>query len=520
MSGWWRDAVMYEVYPRSYCDSDGDGVGDLPGLLSRLDHIARLGVDGIWITPFQTSPQVDNGYDVTDYTGVDPLFGTLHDLDAVIDRAHRLGLRVLADLVPNHCSDQHPLFRAALEAGPGSSERAMFHFRRGPDPQTPPNNWTSVFGGPAWSRADAGSETDADWYLHLFSPAQPDWNWEDPRVGALFEGVLRFWFDRGVDGLRIDVAHALFKAPGLPDAPEAESVVDGLRFNPLACDREPIHDVYRRWRAIAESYEPPRILVGEVNLAPERAARYARPDELNQAFAFAFAALGWDPHEWVRVGRELEQARRTHGAAPTWAIENHDIVRTVTRYGGGPAGARRARAALLALLALPGCAYLFQGQELGLPEVDVPVEARRDPMWSRGGVCRDGARVPLPWTADPAACHHFSTPGATPWLPQPADWGTYAVDAQTGPGSMLTFTREAIALRRRLLAEGVLTDHATQWQVTPTGGLICLRGPLAVIVAMSGPERVPGGEVLISSAELQGGSLPADGAAWVLLEGC
>ena len=272
----------------------------------------------------------------------------------------------------------------------------------------PPNNWQSVFGGRAWSRANPGSATDKDWYLHLFSPEQPDWNWRNPAVGDYFDGVLRFWFDKGVDGLRIDVAHALFKADGLPDSPSAGGVVDGLRSNPQVSDQEEVHEVYRRWRTLAEKYEPHRLLVGEVNLEPARAARYTRADEMQQAFAFAFVKLGWDPEAWAAVGNELEAARQLHGATPTWALENHDIVRSVTRFGGGEVGALRARAALVALLGLPGPAYLYQGQELGLPEVDVPLESRVDPMWARGGVCRDGARVPLPWTADAALSHGFS----------------------------------------------------------------------------------------------------------------
>ena len=281
------------------------------------------------------------------------------------------------------------------------------------------------------------SATDTDWYLHLFSAGQPDWNWRNPAVGDYFDGVLRFWFDKGVDGLRIDVAHALFKADGLPDSPSTGGVVDGLRSNPQVSDQEDVHEVYRRWRTLAEKYEPHRLLVGEVNLEPARAARYTRADEMQQAFAFAFVKLGWDPEAWAAVGNELEAARQLHGAAPTWALENHDIVRSVTRFGGGELGSVRARAALVALLGLPGAAYIYQGQELGLPEVDVPVEARVDPMWARGGVCRDGARVPLPWTEDAALNHGFSLgePAADPWLPIPAGWGTHADRAAgAGPG--------------------------------------------------------------------------------------
>ena len=342
---WWQSAVIYEVYPRSFADGDGDGVGDLAGLIARLPYIASLGVDGIWMTPFQPSPQVDQGYDVTDYCGVDPLFGTMEQFDSLLEQAHALGLRILLDVVPNHCSSEHPLFQAALAAGPGSPERDMFHFVEGSGADVPPNNWQSVFGGRAWSRANPDSATDTDWYLHLFSAGQPDWNWRNPAVGDYFDGVLRFWFDKGVDGLRIDVAHALFKADGLPDSPSTGGVVDGLRSNPQVSDQEDVHEVYRRWRTLAEKYEPHRLLVGEVNLEPARAARYTRADEMQQAFAFAFVKLGWDPEAWAAVGNELEAARQLHGAAPTWALENHDIVRSVTRFGGGELGSIRARAA-------------------------------------------------------------------------------------------------------------------------------------------------------------------------------
>ncbi|MCY1675699.1 alpha-amylase family glycosyl hydrolase [Pseudarthrobacter sp. SL88] len=298
---WWQSAVIYQVYPRSFADGNGDGVGDLPGLLGKLPYIAALGVDGIWLTPFQPSPQVDQGYDVSDYCGVDPLFGSMADFDALLDQAHALGLKVLLDVVPNHCSSEHPLFQQALAAGPGSREREMFHFVEGRSSSLdspsdlPPNNWQSVFGGRAWTRANPGSGTDTEWYLHLFSAGQPDWNWRNPAVGDYFENVLRFWFDKGVDGLRIDVAHGLFKADGLPDAPSAHAVVDGLRANPLVSDQEDVHEVYRRWRRLAEKYQPRRLLVGEVNLEPARAARYTRSDEMHQAFAFAFVKLGWDP---------------------------------------------------------------------------------------------------------------------------------------------------------------------------------------------------------------------------------
>ncbi|MHA7282004.1 alpha-amylase family glycosyl hydrolase [Arthrobacter sp. TMS2-4] len=521
--GWWQDAVIYQVYPRSFADGDGDGVGDLAGLLTRLPYIASLGVDGIWMTPFQPSPQVDQGYDVSDYCGVDPLFGTMEQFDALLDAAHASRLRIFLDVVPNHCSSEHPLFRAAVAAGPGSPERAMFHFADGIDGDTPPNNWQSVFGGRAWSRVDPGSDTDQQWYLHLFAPEQPDWNWRNPTVGDYFEGVLRFWFDKGVDGLRIDVAHALFKAEGLPDSVGTGAVVDGLRSNPQVSDQEEVHEVYRRWRRVAASYSPERVLVGEVNLDPHRAARYTRHDEMHQAFAFSFVKLGWDAAAWAAVGTELDEARTEHGAPLTWALENHDIVRSVTRFGGGVQGAQRARAGLLAVLGLPGGAYIYQGQELTLPEVDVPLEARADPMWTRGGVSRDGARVPLPWTVAPENAFGFSPPGASePWLPAPAGWGSRSVEAhQAREDSTLQLVRTALALRKQLTEKEVLSsDDDGTWRVEGGGLLVCERGDRFLVAVAMGdaPASVPDGDVVLASAPLTPeGLLPPNAAAWVLV---
>ncbi len=515
---WWRSAVIYEVYPRSFADSTGDGVGDLRGLLERLPYIASLGVQGVWITPFQRSPQVDQGYDISDYCDVDPLFGTLADFDAVLARAHELGLRVLVDIVPNHSSVEHPLFARAVAAGPGSPEREMFHFADG-DGDAAPNNWVSVFGGPAWHRVAPDSATDRQWYLHLFSPAQPDWNWRNPAVVDYFDGVLRFWFDRGADGIRIDVAHGLFKAEGMPDAPDVPTVIDGLRSNPLVTDQEPVHDVYRRWRLIADEYQPARLLVGEVNLEPERAARYTRPDELHQAFAFAFARLSWSGAEWAAVGNQLEQARRVHGSAPSWALENHDLVRTVTRFGGGDRGSSRARAAMVALLGLPGSVYLYQGQELGLPEVEIEADERVDPMWVHSGIGRDGARIPLPWTNDAGEVHGFSTgTDVTPWLPTPPEWGDWSVENQeTDRNSTLQLLRRAVQARAELLDGGrVPADERVTWRHEPNGLVVCDREcGLSVAIAMGdSPVPLPPGSVVFGSDELTDAALLPDTAVW------
>ena len=521
---WWRSAVVYQIYPRSFADASGDGVGDLAGVTARLPYVAGLGVQAIWLTPFQRSPQADHGYDVSDYCDVDPLFGDLAAFDALVATAHDLGLRVLVDLVPNHASSAHPLFQQALAAAPGSPERALFHFApgRGADGAEPPNNWSSVFGGPAWTRVREADGSPGEWYLHLYAPEQPDWNWRDPRVGPMFDDVVRFWFDRGADGLRIDVAHGLFKAAGLPDLDHpATAEPMRLRANPLACNQQEVHDVYRRWRRIADGYEQPRVLVGEANLPAADAASYTRPDELHQVFAFAFLAAPWDAGAWHQAAAELLAVSADSGATTTWVVENHDVVRAPTRYGGGARGRRRARAAILAVLGLPGAAYLYQGQELGLPEVDVPEDRREDPAWSRNGVSRDGCRVPVPWTRDRAGAHGFSAdPAPDPWLPVPDCWGDRSVEAQElDDGSTLALCRRALRLRADLHRDGLVSaEDEVAWERGPDGRLLARRGDALVLVLAMGDAAVPlpEGEVLLTSSPLtQAGALPPDTAAWV-----
>ncbi|MDX2395681.1 glycoside hydrolase family 13 protein [Streptomyces sp. DK15] len=475
---WWRDAVIYQVYVRSFADGDGDGVGDLRGVRERLPHLARLGVDAVWLTPFYVSPQADGGYDVADYRAVDPLFGDLSDADDLVRAAHALGLRVIVDVVPNHTSEQHPWFREALSAGPGSPARERYLFRpgRGADGAQPPNDWESVFGGPAWTRVP-----DGDWYLHLFAPEQPDLNWEHPEVAAEFASVLRFWLDLGVDGFRIDVAHGMVKAPGLPDIGRgAQATLIGTEPLPFF-DQDGVHEIHRSWRRLLDSYGGERIGVAEA-WAPtsERLALYVRPDELHQAFNFRFLNCPWDPAAMRTVIDESLAATASVGAPTTWVLSNHDVVRHVTRYGGGARGLARARAAALLMLALPGSAYVYQGEELGLPEVtDLPDGARRDPAFRRGRIprqagpaveagggagagavgevgaeaagqdgLRDGCRIPLPWSGEEPP---YGFGGGGSWLPQPADWAGLSVAAQTGdPHSTLELYRAALELRRAM----------------------------------------------------------------------
>lgn len=551
---WWREAVVYQVYPRSFVDSDGDGTGDLPGVVSRLDYLRDLGVDAVWLSPFFVSPLADAGYDIADYRGVDPVFGTLADVDELIADAAAHGIKVLLDLVPNHCSDAHPWFRAALAGGPGAPQRAWFHFAdgRGQDGQRPPNNWRSVFGGPAWTRVTEPDGRAGQWYLHLFDSRQPDWNWDHPAVHDEFDSILRFWLDRGVAGFRVDVAHGLLKAPGLPDttvpqtllgldvAPEGPSHEDHPAADTPYWDQDGVHQIYRRWRALLDSYGPPdRILCAEAWVStPERLARYLRPDEFHHGFAFGVLEAPWDARALRRAITDSLSVSDSVQAPATWVLSNHDVVRHATRLampwaGGLPhgirasaaqpdraLGLRRARAATALLLALPGSAYLYQGEELGLPEhTTLPDAYRQDPVHLRTGgaeVGRDGCRVPLPWRAD-APAFGFSSTGRS-WLPQPRDFLEYAVDQQLGvPGSTLELYRDLLWLRRaHRLGRGELV-----WESKPkTKDLLVLRNRDVRVIVNFGLAPValrPHWPVLAASGPLlqSDGSLPPDTTVWL-----
>jgi len=474
---WWRSAVIYQIYPRSFADANGDGVGDLAGIRSRLPYLVDLGVDAIWVSPFYPSPQVDAGYDVADYRDVDPIFGSLQEFSALVEDGHRMGLRVIVDLVPNHTSDRHAWFQAALAAAPGSPERSRYLFRdgRGPGGDVPPNNWVSNFGGSAWTRVP-----DGQWYLHLFSPQQPDLDWTNEEVLAEFHDILRFWMKLGVDGFRIDVAHGLAKDPGLADLPngEADHLLTPAHTNDHPhWDRDEIHEVYRGWRAVVDEFGGDRVFCAEAYVPnPARFADYVRPDELHTAFNFDFLQANWDAADYRRVIDATMSTLRAVGAPATWVLSNHDVVRHPTRFGGGELGLRRARAGTLLMLALPGGAYVYQGEELGLPEVlAIPDDRRQDPIFLRSGgerPGRDGCRVPLPWggTQPP---YGFG-PAGTPWLPQPASWGPLTVEAQTGdPTSTLEFYRSALRIRRE---RSELGDGPMTWLDAPDGMLALGRG--------------------------------------------
>ncbi|MET9442443.1 glycoside hydrolase family 13 protein [Streptomyces sp. NPDC006610] len=539
---WWRQAVIYQVYPRSFADADGDGLGDLKGVTRRLTHLAALGVDALWLSPFYPSELADGGYDVADYRDVDPRLGTLDDFDAMVAEAHRLGLKVIVDVVPNHTSHQHVWFQEALRAGPGSAARDRYVFRdgRGGSGELPPTDWQSVFGGSAWRRVP-----DGQWYLHLFAPQQPDLNWENEEVRADFRTTLRFWCDRGVDGFRVDVAHALAKdlseplrdlgAPELSDEAALATLPPGS--HPFY-DRDEVHEIYRDWRKILDAYSPPRMAVAEAWVPGVRRALYARPDELGQAFNFEYLKTGWDAGELRRVITASLADARAAGASATWVLSNHDVVRHATRLmlppgtddnawlltgGRAPAidtaaGLRRARAATLLMLALPGSSYVYQGEELGLPEVaDLPTQVLQDPIWEQTGHTRkgrDGCRVPLPWTTT-GPSYGFGAGGA--WLPQPPEFASYAVEAQDGvEGSTLELYRAALRLRRKLL-DGEELAWADPGD-TPPGVLHFTRSPgWRCVTNLSGASvPLPSGEVLLSSAPLdEDGRLGPDTTVWL-----
>ncbi|EWS79918.1 glycoside hydrolase family 13 protein [Brachybacterium phenoliresistens] len=551
---WWRDAVVYQVYPRSFADSNGDGMGDLPGVTAGLPYLAQLGVDAIWLSPFYTSPQHDAGYDVADYTDVDPRFGTLADADELIARAHEVGIKVIADIVPNHSSSEHVLFQRALAAGPGSPERDMYMFRdgRGEHGELPPNNWTSIFHGPAWTRITEADGSPGQWYLHIFDSTQPDWNWDNPAVHELFADVLRFWLDRGVDGFRVDVAHGMVKPDGLPDATvTAEGLLDIPEGEvPVYFDNDGVLEIYREWRPILDSYEGDRMMVLEAWIPEKRLPLYIGPEEAHQSFNFGFLQARWGVETMrAAIEKPLDLADAV-GAPTTWVLSNHDVIRHASRYGFAPdhrfgsglardevpdaeLGLRRARAASLLMLSLPGSAYLYQGEELGLPEVrDIPDALREDPAHKRGGVPgRDGCRVPLPWTAE-APAYGFSSTGKS-WLPQPAEFGQLAADVQDGdPASTLEMYRAALRLRKELrlglpgegltfaadVPEGVLAiDHAGIRVVVNTTGADIPVADVAGRGAGDGAGAAADGdaEVLIASVPSAPGVVPADAAVWL-----
>lgn len=536
---WWQTAVVYQVYIRSFADGNGDGIGDIAGLRARLPYLGELGIDAIWINPWYPSPMADAGYDVADYRGIEPAYGTLDEAQALISEAHELGIKVILDIVPNHTSDEHAWFRAALADEPGARERYHFRAGRGANGELPPNNWQSIFGGPAWTRLP-----DGQWYLHLFAPRQPDLNWDLDEVRREFEDILAFWFDRGVDGFRIDVAHGLVKEPGLPDSVKIDDVPHGMlqfRAHHPAWDQDGVHEIYRGWRAVADRYSPERIFIAEAWVPSNaRLARYLRSDELHTAFQFDFLRSPWRADVLREVVDDAIGSAASVGAPPTWVLSNHDVTRTVTRFSRSQPtslvgtewerrrwadetpdhelGRQRARAAALVQLALPGTAYVYQGEELALEEFeDMPHEMRQDPTWAQSGftdVGRDGCRIPLPWTATSAPYGFVAEDGAATWLPQPPHWAEHSVEAQDhDPDSTLNLYRSALHLRETLWRDAgdlkwltVTPDvvafergEAQCWVNTGDTAVTLPDTASVVLASMPGVERM----------------LPPDSAAWL-----
>jgi alpha-glucosidase len=532
--------VVYQIYPRSFADSDGDGVGDLAGVTSRIPYLASLGVDAVWLSPFYPSALADGGYDVDDYRDVDPTLGTLADFDAMVSGLHGAGIRVMVDIVPNHTSNRHPWFREALASSAGSPARDRYIFRDGggDNGELPPSDWRSLFGGPAWEPVG-----DGQWYLHIFAREQPDLNWDNREVRDDFRRTLRFWSDRGVDGFRVDVAHGLAKDLREPLLPQAELPEEGMPggAHPL-WDRDEVHEIYAEWRAVFNEYRPPRMAVAEAWVHTSRLSRYASSEGLGQAFNFDLLEAPWRADALRRAIRENGPGARDDDSSPTWVLSNHDVVRHATRYGlpqtdtpredvrawlqsnGSSAvldpalGLRRARAAALVLLALPGAAYLYQGEELGLHEVgDLPDDVRQDPVFHRSGGAargRDGCRVPLPWTTTGAS---FGFGDGDPHLPQPAWFGSMAVTAQERrPDSTLELYRRALALRRRLRGALRMTwvdSGPDVLHFERPGGWQCITN------FASEPVALPPGHLVLSSDPIADGKLPQDTTAWLLTSG-
>jgi len=546
---WWRDAVTYQIYIRSFADSNGDGIGDVEGIRSRLPYLKKLGIDAIWITPWYPSPQKDHGYDVANYMDIEPDYGTLAQAEQLIKETHEHGIKFIIDIVPNHSSDQHLWFQAALKSAPGSPERARYVFRdgKGPNGDLPPNNWEAVFGGCAWERVIEADGKPGQWYLHLFAVEQPDFNWEHPEVRAHFEEVLKFWLDRGVDGFRIDVAHGMIKYPGLPDIPEGKKSSEMLAPHERPFwDQDGVHEIYRSWRKILDSYPGDRMAVAEAWVSPaERIARYVRSDELQNSFNFEMLTTLWKPDVIKKKIETSITALQEVGAPPSWVFNNHDVVRSIDRLDLGltnhgdttfsrqgdvtklniSRGTLRALSATLMTLSLPGGTYLYQGEEIGLPEVrDIPEDRLTDPRWKmsefkdRG---RDGCRVPLPWKTDSAGGFGFSSNAAITceqlWLPQSSWMGKYSVQSQEGiEGSTLSIYQNALAIRKQ---EPGLGDGPMEWIEAGKDVVAYSRpGKFACYINFGSAIEIPtGSKVLISSGPLQGNSIPTDTAVWLRL---
>ncbi|WP_442858206.1 glycoside hydrolase family 13 protein [Arthrobacter sp. SLBN-100] len=559
---WWRQAAVYQIYPRSFADSNGDGIGDIKGITAKVPYLKSLGIDAVWLSPFYPSALADGGYDVDDYRDVDPKLGTLEDFDEMVAALHAAGIKLIADIVPNHSSDRHEWFKEALASPKGSAARDRYIFRdgKGKNGELPPSDWDSVFGGPVWERITEPDGT-GQWYMHIFAKEQPDFNWDNPEVREDFLKTLRFWSDRGVDGFRIDVAHGMAKdlSEPLPLKAELEAKAGPDGFNDGShpfWDRDEVHEVYAEWRKLFNEYNPPRTAVAEAWVHETRRARYASPEGLGQAFNFDLLQTDFEAPQFKKIITDNLIAAKETGASSTWVFSNHDVVRHATRYGlpkgnataaqgtnaaqdvtanepkgqdgkawllaGGPAeeldvelGLRRARAASLLMFALPGSAYLYQGEELGLQEVaEIPDSERQDPAFFRNKgveIGRDGCRVPLPWTVE-GTSFGFCDGGAH--LPQPEWFSKYAVEAQNGmEDSTLELYRTALRLRRELQS-----DEDLEWIETGNPDVLHFRRPggwQSITNFGYTPIDLPTGTVLVSSAPIEDGNLAANTTVWL-----
>ena len=545
LTHWWRNSAIYQVYPRSFQDSNGDGEGDLRGVISRLGYLKELGIDAIWLSPFYRSPNKDGGYDVSDPRDVDPRFGNMKDAEDLINAAHQHQIRIIVDIVPNHFSTEHLWFKEALASAPGSSARNRFHFYdgRGQSGEIPPNNWNSIFGGPAWTRITESDGRPGQWYLHLFDSTQADLNWDNGDVREDFERTLRFWLDKGVDGFRIDVAHGLVKDEILKDHRDPEALSRALRLDVSGMsreerealmsdvpffDREGVHEIYREWRRILDSYPGERMSVAEAFVYPSvRGSRYVRNDELHQIFNFDFLIADWDASTLKSAIDKTLREVSSVGAPPTWVLCNHDSPRVATRLGGGSTGIRKARAMALLIHALPGGIYIYQGEELGLEDAALPDEARQDPVFFRtkgADKGRDSARVPLPWNSDPT----FGFSSGKSWLPIPEIWRGKDVENQkSDSSSSLSLYKESLRIRSEHPALQKSDNHdsaqSLTWLPAPEGVLVFRREPGFILVANTTDQMQTlniVGELLLASSsgvmcQDESFSIPSHTTCWI-----
>ena len=552
---WWRQAAIYQIYPRSFKDSNGDGIGDIKGITSKIGYLSSLNLDAVWLSPFFPSALADGGYDVDDYRDVDPKLGSLADFDEMLAKLHEVGIRVFVDIVPNHSSNLHEWFKEAIAAEPGSAARNRYIFRdgKGANGELPPTDWPSHFAPSAWTHESKMGGKHNQWYCHLFAPEQPDFNWDNREIEEDFLKTLKFWADRGVDGFRIDVAHGMKKdlSEPLKNQPNFPSYKE-LEQNPgqnVLFDRDELHDVYKEWRQLFDQYDPPRVAVAEASVPPSRLVKYASPDELGQSFNFELFDANFNAGEFkLIIDRALVNAKK-NGSSTTWCINNHDQMRPATKFGLLPTvdrirwrnsngtaspldeklGVQSAVAASMLIMALPGCTYIYQGEELGLLEVmDIPESEIQDPQYLRNHKVdkgRDGCRVPLPWTKT-GSSFGFGTAGAH--LPQPKSFGEKSVEVESAdPHSPLSTFRKALELRKGLIAPEELTWHetgdASVLHFSRPNGLHCITNfgrnhynfdGIGELIHSSGP-MAQAGVYLIHGIETTGNELPPATTVWV-----